>query len=230
MGLALALGVVALLSVSGCQMFGDNARPPSKIEQALYTIETNVVVEIINKTNVITLTNAVVELVTITNLQNQVETHTITNFVEVPVAVPIHVTNLVEQTVWTKNTNSAAVVEVARSIGGLSGIPGVGELAGIAVSGLLGIWGLLRARNKSKVAATLAQVIEVGREVMQRTPQGSEAADKWQNWMIAHQAETGVIKQVISLLPKAVDQPAAEQVARELLALIGENGGKPAAS
>jgi hypothetical protein len=99
----------------------------------------------------------------------------------------------------------------------------VGELASVALGGVFGLWGLLRSNRATKTAGVLAQVIETGREIMARTPQGAAAGEAWKQWMVMHQAETGVIREVADLLNKAVDEKSAGFVAQELVDRMGDS-------
>ena len=103
---------------------------------------------------------------------------------------------------------------VARSLGSFGP---VGELASVALGGVFGLWGLLRSNRATRTAGVLVQVIETGRELMARTPQGAAAGEAWKQWMVMHQAETGVIREVVDILNKAVDEKSAGFVAQELV-------------
>ena len=81
----------------------------------------------------------------------------------------------------------------------------------------------MRSRKATRVAGVLAQVIETGRAILQSTPQGKEADEKWKSWMIEHQAEQGVIEDVVKLLGAVVDTPSAREAAEKLVALMGRS-------
>lgn len=201
--------------------FGCATAEPTAFERRFFNIETNVTEKVVVVTNTVTRTNIEVATITVTNTEHQVLTSQVTNYTAVAVPVVVNVTNLVPTYVFTPNTNAAQATAVAAKLGELSGIPGVGTIVGLVGSLFWGLWGTMRSSKKGKTAASLVQVIEVGREFLARTPQGQQAADAWTQWMVQHQAEQGVIQDVIQLLPKAVDSPAANQVADELLAMMG---------
>ena len=75
----------------------------------------------------------------------------------------------------------------------------------------------------------LAQIIETGREVLQATPQGRLLDDRWKAWMIQHQAEQGVIEDVLKLLARVVDNDSAKTAAEDLLALMEDHHEQPVA-
>jgi hypothetical protein len=115
-------------------------------------------------------------------------------------------------------TPNATSEQAAKTVGGIAGLFGPwGELAGLAAGGLIGLYGMLRSSRSQKTAAVLAQVIETGRMLLEGTAQGRAAEEQWRQWMIRHQAETGVMQDVVKLLQSAVDEPSAKEVAQELL-------------
>jgi hypothetical protein len=115
-------------------------------------------------------------------------------------------------------TPNGAAEQAARTIGGIAGVLGPwGELVTLGVSGLFGIYASVRSRRYRKTAEVLTQVIETGRAVLASTPNGSAAMEAWTQWMIQHQAETGVFEEVVKLLGSAVDPASARGVAAELL-------------
>ncbi len=73
-----------------------------------------------------------------------------------------------------------------------------------------------------KTAGVLAQVIETGRQVLQATPQGQVLDEQWKLWMMQHQAEAGVMTDVLKLLQNVVDEPSAKLAAQQLVTLMGE--------
>lgn len=211
--LALGLGLVGMI---GC------ASAPSKIETALFEIRTNYIPTVITQTNYIPVTNTVTAFVT--NTLNQV--------IDVPVTLVTvrtnveYLTNIIETTVWTTKTNITTATGTAGAIINTFA-PGIGSLVTAIIGGLLGIWGTARSKNPQidqaqKVAASLAQIIEVGRNILANTPQGTQAAEAWKNWMIQHQAEQGVIQNVITLLEQSVNSQEAKAIADQLRALMAQ--------
>ena len=128
------------------------------------------------------------------------------------------VTNYDETYTYTPNERARTVSAVAGTAAGLLGP--VGELVALLCAGAFGVWGQIRSSRATRVAGVLAQVIETGRAVLQSTPQGQKLDDQWKSWMITHQAEQGVIEDVVKLLGKVVDHGSAMEVSRELVGLM----------
>lgn len=132
---------------------------------------------------------------------------------------PVTVTNFVPEYVFLPNTNAAGIAATTGGITGL-GAPGYGALATAVVSGIFGLWGMLRSRRSNQTAATLAQIIETGEQVLLTTPNGAALAQQWKAWMIKHQAETDTIGQASQLVANIVDTEDARQAAAQILALL----------
>ena len=56
---------------------------------------------------------------------------------------------------------------------------------------------------------------------MKTTPQGEQAANALSAWMVSHQAATGTIAQISTIVKSAVDNEQAQEAAGQILALIG---------
>ncbi len=123
----------------------------------------------------------------------------------------------VETYTFTPNANASTAATVAGNVAGMFGP--WGELVSLAVGGFFGLYGMLRSSRSNKTAAVLAQVIETGRRILEQTPQGQQAQQQWVQWMMKHQAETGVLQNVIGILNKSVDPAQARSVANQLIAL-----------
>lgn len=204
-------------------------RPPTALEQKLFTIQTNFVpqveVHVVVQTNFVTvpLVTATTNIVYETNVLDQVVTHT--NVLEVTREIHrevlstnnVTVTNQVPAYTLTPNATANAITAGAETAGNMAG-PYGGLAAGL-VGGIFGLWGHLRSSKSNAATATLAQVIETGSELMKSTPQGQVLADKWKTWMISHQAAEGVIEQVTKVVANEVDNQDARAAADKLLAV-----------
>lgn len=133
-------------------------------------------------------------------------------------------TNYVEGFDFTPSETSEAIVETGTTIGNFFG---VGGIVGTLLSAVLGVWAKLRSNSNRKTAAVLAQVIEAGRKIMDKTPQGQEAEKQWVNWMSRHQTETGVVLEVSKLLKQVVNKESAQLVADELIRMTSQAAPKP---
>lgn len=218
--------LAALLICVGCK----TTTPPTAFERTFVDYKTNYVEQLVIRTNIITLiqTNPVVKEIVVTN--------------EVGVPVPVFVTNLTTiityQTNLTAGTNLVPVVtaapgDVSKAVAGTAGgiantfLPGTGALVTESLLGLLTIIFGYRARQfsgqnsvLSQSAGVLAQIIETGREIMAKTPQGQNAANQFTAWMVKHQAETQTIAQISKLVSDTVDNEQAKKAADQILALI----------
>jgi hypothetical protein len=133
-------------------------------------------------------------------------------------------TNWYEAFDFTPGQTADAIVETGTNIGNLFG---VGGIVGTLLSSILGIWAKLRSNTNRKTAAVLAQVIEAGRKIMDKTPQGQAAEGKWVQWMSKHQTEAGVVLEVSKLLKQVVNKESAQVVADQLIQMTAPHAPKP---
>ncbi len=209
----------ALVAVGVAVMLAGCASAPTAFERKFYDIETNRVERLVVVTNVVP--------VYVTNVAVVVETNRATGeaggILVTNAAVAERwetnltlATNFVESYVFTPNTNADSVSNAVGRVTGVFGFP-FGDLVGLLVGGLFGVWGYLRSAKAQRVAGVLAQVIETGRAVLQTTPQGQKLDEQWKVWMVKHQAEAGVIQEVVALLGKVVDSASAKEAAGKLV-------------
>lgn len=212
-----AMGLIGLMGlITGCaSTFGASPSAPSKFESLVFNTQTNY----ITQTNVVTktVTNQVTETVTVTNSQNLV--------------IPIVQTNQVVQTVTVTNTvqvpqyietPKASVTTGVQVAGGIANTfaPGVGTIASSALAALLGFWGYLRSsklQQANDTTAVLAQNIESILEVVQALPNGSAMANTIKTFIAQHQAEAGVVQQVVQVLENDVSNPDAKTAAQQII-------------
>lgn len=215
--LALWGAITALAMLIGCA-----TKPPTALEQRIFNITTNYYPELVIVTNTAYRTNTVVETIAVTNkvgvIVNQFETNTIT--------VPITQvqTQVVQIPAYTYNVNTngpgAAAQGVATTIGNIVA-PGVGgPIAGAIVPLGLAIWAWIRGSKKSATANNLAQTIETARELIKSLPNGTALDNTLTTWMQNHQAEAGVLPQVLDILNSTVDNQVAKQTADQLKAAL----------
>jgi len=215
-----AISVVLLLVLSGC---GTLTGPPKPWEQKYYDVQTNTI-EMVNwYTNWVTVTNFEVVLIE-KPVQSTVDP-SVYNYITVTNIVPVmeyktnvvSLTNLTEQYVFTPNdTAKTEIVGTATDIGGYFG---AGNVVGLIAGALVGLWGVIRSKKAQSVAATLAQVIEVGSEIIKSNPATAGLDAKWKTWMQQHQAETGTLNAVLNILKNNTDNRDAKDVANALLKL-----------
>lgn len=216
--------ILAALIIIGC-----STTPPTATERKFYDITTNLNLVVTWQTNTLYRTNTVVETITVTNQIGQVVPIMVTNLFSVPVPqiIPIYTTNQTYN--YTQNANAEAVKGVAGTIGNIAA-PGVGGPIASGIAGLaFALWAWVRGSKASATANNLAQTIEVARQLIQSLPNGKNLDNQLTTWMQQHQAEAGVLPQVLSILQKSVDNPAAKQVADQLTAALAALQSPPTA-
>lgn len=175
-------------------ILGCSTTPPTKTEQALFNITTNYVPVLTLQTNIVDKTNIVV--------------------------VPVYTTNVLYTYDVKTNGLPATLTGVAATIGNIAA-PGVGgPIAGAVIPSLLAIWAWVRGSKKSAVANNLAQSIETTRQLIKTLPNGPAIDDQLTSWMQQHQAEVGVLPQVLDILDKTVDTPAAKEASDQIRAAL----------
>ena len=197
--------VSLLVILCGC------SSTPTRLDEKFFDIQTNAVPRIITITNIVPAAPSPQPagdppLSTLPSPLPQWQTNIIT------------ITNFLESYTYTPNTNAAQLASTVTRTADLFGP--WGQLAGVVIGGIIGGYGLLRSSRSAKTAGVLAQVIETGRQVLQSTPEGQAMDQQWKLWMMQHQAEQGVVLDVLKLLDNVVDEPSAKTTAQELIALI----------
>jgi len=166
--------LVLLLSAFGFLFLLGCASTPFAWESKFYDIQTNITPVVVYQTNTVTRTNVIESVVTTTNVAAATGAIEITmtptrEYTVVSEPVVTIKTNLLVDYLYTANPNAGTIART----GGAIGEPfGVGGLVSTAVTGLFGIWAAIRSRRNGKLAAGLAQGIEVASEVLRTTPQG----------------------------------------------------------
>jgi hypothetical protein len=219
---------VLCLMLTGCGLLGTNPSPPTKAESLVYNTMTNYVPVIVPSyvTNQVTVTSYA------TNVLGVLVTQYATNVVPVTVAA---VTNLQPQYVETVKPGVASGIAAG---GGVLNVllPGMGGLVSTGVTALLGLWGYLRSSKQSSAnydtGAALAQEIEIIRSFIKTLPNGATIDNTLTNFIQAHQADSGVLTQVLNLLASEVSNKdastAAQQIAQTVAALTSASQPPPA--
>ena len=164
--LALHLSLITLLSACATQP------PPSALEQKLFNVQTNYIPVVLLQTNIVLATNYVADPAA--PEAGAPLPVIVTNYVFVPA------TNLAPQYAFSPNTNAAAIAQAAGSVGDFWG---VGGIAGTAAGALFSLWAWVRNRQAGLTAATLAQVVETGRQLLLSLPHGEQYDDAWKSWI-----------------------------------------------
>jgi hypothetical protein len=211
---------VVLLAAAGCKLFGANPAPPSKTEAKFFDIETNVIPQIVTRTNTITTTNIV-------NVPS-------------PTGVPMFQTNFVTATNIVTQTNQveeytytpkSATVGAIQTVGQATApfTAGWGTIISSALVGLYGLWAHLRSTKKGDTAAALTQEIEAVRDFILTLPQGTQIDTAVTKFMQQHQMEAGVAQEVLGLIKGNTSDPTVVGVAAQLQAAINALTNPPAA-
>ena len=218
-GLVAVVGMAALVVMAGCatldkayeaEVTWTNA-PVVKVVTNTVVV-TNVVPQVVERTNVVLVTNGVSGAVSgyvsrepvATNMVTQVVTNTIpvfeTNVVQVPV------TNLVAR------PEALATIEATGSMVNMF-LPGIGSMLALLLGGMY--HGYRQVRNR-KVNEALVQGVETARAILETTPQGQAADAAFVKWLMEHQKEAGVFTTVSTLVDALTDNPAAKLTAQEI--------------
>lgn len=213
----LALSALSLILI-GCSTAGS---PGTAFERKFFDVHTNTLEVTVLKTNMVPITtyatNQVVQ--TVTNLLGVTEYKT--NVIVVPKVELQTVTQWVTSSIpsyqWALGTNANTVVSTGTAVGNLFG---VGGLVGTGLAGLLALWARIRSGQNYATAANTAQVVETMRSFIQQLPNGASYDAALVQWMQAHQAEAGVLQNVISLLQNTVNKGDAQEAARQIKDLI----------
>ena len=219
---AAVMVVAALLAVnglSGCSTL-DRAykKEVTSTNQPVVEVVTNTVVvtnlvpQVVERTSVVYVTNAVSGAVSGYATREPVATNLVTavatNF------VPVFYTNVVQVPV----TNLVAKPEAEAAISAAGSVvntfaPGIGSIVALALAGLY--HGYRQVRNR-EVNEALVQGVETARAVLTTTPQGQAVDAQFVKWLMDHQKEAGVFTTVSGLVEQLSDNPAAKLTAQEI--------------
>jgi hypothetical protein len=213
-------GVSILLLAAGCgtldraykkQVTWTNAPSVQVVTNTI--VATNVVPQVIERTNVVLVTNAATGAVSGYGTREPVAT----NFVTVVLTnlVPVFYTNLVQVPVTNlvAKPEAEATIQAAGSVVNTF-LPGIGSMLALALGGLY--HGYRQVRNR-KVNEALIQGVETARTVLETTPQGQAADAAFVKWLMEHQKEAGVFTTVSTLVDQLCDNPAAKLTAQEIV-------------
>ena len=219
---AAVMVVAAMLAVSGLSGCSTLDRAYKKevtwtnqpvVEVVTNTVVvTNLVPQVVERTSVVYVTNAVSGAVSGYAAREPVATNMVTavltNF------VPVYYTNIVQ----VPATNLVAKPEALAAIDATGSVvntfmPGIGSILALALGGLY--HGYRQVRNR-KVNEALIQGVETARAVLTTTPQGQAADAQFVKWLMDHQKEAGVFTTVSGLVEQLTDNPAAQMTAQEI--------------
>jgi hypothetical protein len=207
--LKITLGIASIaLFVAGCSLIGANPKPPTKFEEGVFDIKTNVVTEVRTVTNHVQVPVEVFHT-------NEVGVN-VTNTIPQVVPQYITVTNHTEQYLYTPKQIVTDTATTAGTIGNIVA-PGIGGIVTGILGGVIAMWGKLRSTKQ--VGTTLAQNIQTIREFLKTIPNGDKYDTLITQFMQKHQAEQGVLQQVVGILGE-IDRSDAKVAAQELQASL----------
>jgi hypothetical protein len=211
------LAFVAIAAfIVGCKQFGENPSAPSRFEQVIFNVHTNLVDKIVLHTNEVVV--EVPEIVKTTNVQNEVVWET--NKVKVTTTEVTTETNKVPAyTLTPKDSVQSGIAAGSAVANGV--VPGVGGLVGGILAGVYAMWGRLRsakvkADDATETGGVLAQNIETIREFVKTLPQGEKYDTIIKTYLQQHQMEAGVGSDVLDLLKNYVNNDTAKATVGDL--------------
>jgi len=226
------LGVLAAaIGIIGCSAFS-NGGAPTAVERSIYNVRTNYLEVAVVHTNVIPISTFVTNVVPITIGESKViyTTNVIgtTNFV----TTTTYFTNEVPQYIFTVKTNVDTGIGTVGTVVNTF-LPGMGGIVSTGLTALLGVWGYLRSSKQSaqnyNTASVLAQNIETIRAFIQGMPNGGKIDTAFTQYIQAHQADEGVLQNVLSVIQNEVSNPDARIAAQELANTVNALGTATAA-
>jgi hypothetical protein len=215
----LAVLIIAAIA-TGCTMFCKNPSPPTQTEARAFDIQTNMVPQIVTRTNTVTTTNVV-------NVPSPTGVPILsTNFVTTTNVVTQ--TNQVEQYVYnTRPEVQNTVTQFGTAVAPFTA--GWGSIVSGALVGLYGLWAHLRSTKKGDTALALTQEIEALRDFVLTLPQGTKIDAAVTQFMQQHQTESGVAQEVLKLIKDNTGDPTVVGVAAQLQNAINDLTNPPAA-
>lgn len=205
------IGLAVLLS--GCGTFGANPSPPNKVEKMLFDTTTNYVPVVIPA--------YVTNQIAITRYETNVQGITVPVYTTNQITVPAVLTNAPSYTETPKESVKTGI----QAGGGVLNtfFPGIGSIAANVLLALIGGYGYFRSAKNANTGAVLAQNVELARQLLQSLPNGTALDNAFVTFIQNHQAEAGVINNVISLIGSKVSnndaQVAAQQITQAIAAL-----------
>lgn len=215
------IGFLALVAaiVAGCSVLGTNPSPPTGIERLLYNTTTSTVPVLQVVTNYQVVTVIQTNTVPVTNTVGVVAYQT--NVVSVQQQQAVVSTNTVQTPTYTETLKPGVATGVTAGGSILNTLfPGVGAIAVQGLLALLGGWGYLRSTKLGNTSTALAQEIEAIRTFVQTLPNGQVYDAAFVNFLQGHQAEAGVVQQVVSILGSDISNPDAKAAASQIAQFI----------
>ncbi len=212
--------VLIVAAIASCSLLAGcaNTTPPTRVERLLFDTVTNyvtvmktneVVVPIpVYKTNVLALT--------VTNEQNLV----LVSYSNIITKSFVYETNQVPAPALEAQYALApkAPIAAVASIG--ASLPGPWALGFQGALALLAGWGHLRSRAKGTTAATLVDELQVVRTFIQGLPNGVAYDEAVVSFLKDHQAEAGVVTQVVNMMASKIADRDVADAANGIVAYV----------
>ena len=161
------------------------------------------------------------------------QTLTFTNQASIPIYTTITVPSLVVQYSYQNpnaaptTTNVAAPIpsSVIGPVNTDSTLKSVtpslgGSIAGLTVAALTGLFGYLKSSKSSTTSSTLSQEVETVLEFVKMLPNGATYNTALQNFMQKHQAETGVLTDVVKIIRDKTSNQVAKAAADNVMTAV----------
>ena len=221
----LTLALILLTGLAPVAFLGCSAltsAPPTKVESALFNVQTNVtpiavlqtnfVTQTVFQTNVVTVRNPVTEVMYQTNQVTQVMQTVGTNIVTV--------TNLVPSYAFTVKTNVSNDVNALGTVASTF-FPGFGGLISTGIAGLLGLWATMRTKaNGNQIAANLTQAIQTARSVIKSLPNGAAIGTQFDSFLVQHQTDANLLDEIGKIVDATVNNDQAQGAATKIINLV----------
>lgn len=211
--IGVALIALSISILTGCSTNGIQP-PPSKLDNAIFTITTNTTVVPVTKT--INVTNFIPQVVLETNIQNQIVTITNT----IPVVVPQYVT--VEQTNQSYTyVPKTEITQTASVVGSMTGPWGV--VGSMLLAAGLGLWGKIKsnqATTLSSVAGNTAEALAAARAVIAALPNGDSISKQFDTWLSNHQNDVDIAKELAGVVAEYADPTHTNTIAAGIISQI----------
>jgi hypothetical protein len=99
-------------------------------------------------------------------------------------------------------------------------LPGIGGLVTTGLTALIGLYGYLRSSKNYNTGVALTQEIQTIRNFIQSLPNGATYDAALMQFAQAHQADAGVLNNVIAMLASETSNPDARAAAQGVITTI----------
>lgn len=195
--------------LAGCASNGAQP-PPSTLDKAVFNVTTNIV----QQTNLVTLTNTVTQVVQQTNASGTVVQQT--NVIFIPV-----VTNMVHDITNYIFTPKPEITQTASTVGAFLGP--WGTIGSAAISGLLGLFAFFKNKQvnvMTEVAGSSQIALQTARQVIAAMPNGDKLTVQFNAWLAAHQNDVNIATELSQVIDDYVDPTHTQTIASGIISQV----------